>query len=72
MTADEKRKKIKALLAILDDSNQLMFKRMYSRNIEEHVNNTVDYMKEDQLNWALYQVENTVKQREDFYLRVWK
>ena len=55
------REQIKKGLAQLEDAHRLRFNRMYSHeNLEKPVNDVVDTMPEEKLNWALTQVENSL------------
>jgi len=55
------RQTLKDGLAQLPENNQLNFKRMYSsQNLNADINNIVDAMKEDKLDWAMQQVEKTL------------
>jgi len=59
------REEIKKGLAQLEDKNRLLFNRMYSHdNLERPVNEVVDDMPEEKLNWALTQVENSLRKKE--------
>lgn len=52
---------LKESLAKCDDKQQLMFKRMYShQNLDISINDAVDNMPSDKLEWALSQVERTL------------
>lgn len=54
--------KLKDLLKECTDSQQLMFKRMYSNNnIDISINEVVDNMESEKLDWALTQVERTIQ-----------
>ncbi len=54
--------KIKELLILCAEPQQLMFKRMYSaKNLELPLNEVVDNMENDRLEWALSQIETTIK-----------
>ena len=56
------REQIKKGLAQLTDKNRMLFNRMYSYdNLNKPVNEVVDNILEDKLNWALTQVENSLK-----------
>ncbi len=56
------REEIKKGLSQLEDTHRLRFNRMYSYdNLERPVNDVVDSMPEEKLNWALTQVENSLK-----------
>ena len=53
---------IKDGLAGLTDSNRLLFKRMYShKDLDAAVDDVVDSMPADKLDWAMLQVDRTVK-----------
>lgn len=53
---------LKELLAECTDGQQLMFKRMYChRNLELPINEVVDQMPDDKIDWAMTQVERTVE-----------
>ncbi len=55
------REQIKEGLAKLEDAHRLRFNRMYSHdNLQRPVNEVVDNMPEDKLNWALSQVERSM------------
>ena len=55
------REQLKIGLAKLPEPNQRLFKRMYSHNnLELSIDEVVDKMPEDKLDWAMQQVENTV------------
>jgi hypothetical protein len=51
---------IKDGLAKLPEPNQDMFKRMYG-NLDSSINDVVEAMPEDKLDWAMVQVDNTLK-----------
>lgn len=56
------RGELKAGLSMLPDSNHMIFKRMYSpNNLDADINDVVDIMPEDRLDWAMRQVENSIK-----------
>lgn len=60
MTAKEKRKEIKRILSKLEDSNRLVFLRMYSpKDLDKDINLVVDTMPAKQLSWALKQCKTT-------------
>ena len=60
MTPKQKRTEIKRLLSLLDESNRLVFKRMYSHlDITKDINLVVDDMPAKQLQWALQQCQNS-------------
>lgn len=55
---------LKEGLAQLPKSNQLLFKRMYShKNIEANINDIVDNMLEEKLDWAMQQVQRTLDKK---------
>jgi len=55
------RTEIKNGLAKLSESHHLLFKRMYShKNIEANINDVVDAMPEDKLDWAMQQVQRSI------------
>lgn len=55
------RAEIKKELAQCTLEQQLIFKRMYShKNLELPIDEAVDAMPSDKLNWAIQQVERTV------------
>jgi len=59
---DYARQFIKDGLAGLTDSNRLLFKRMYShKDLDAAVDDVVDSMPADKLDWAMLQVDRTVK-----------
>ncbi len=58
---DFARSEIKKGLAKLPESNHLLFKRMYSHeNLDLPINDVVDKMEYERLDWALQQVERSV------------
>jgi len=62
---DFRRNELKSLLAKCSEGQQLMFKRMYShKNLELPINEVVDNMPDDKINWAIQQCETTVKKNE--------
>ena len=53
---------LKDLLAQCTEGQQMMFKRMYSHNnLELPINDVVDQMSEDKIDWAISQCERTVE-----------
>ena len=63
MTPKQTRTEIKRILSKLDDSNHLVFKRMYSpTDLEKDINLVVDDMPAKQLNWALQQCKASYHQ----------
>jgi hypothetical protein len=59
------REELKRGLAQLPEPNQRLFKRMYSHNnLELPIDEVVDKMPEDKLDWAMQQVKNTLVKRE--------
>jgi hypothetical protein len=60
MTPKQKRTEIKRILSKLEDSNRIVFKRMYSHgDLEKDINLVVDDMPAPRLNWALQQCKNS-------------
>ena len=58
------RNELKEGLAQLTDANRLLFKRMYSHNnLDLPINEVVDKMPEDKLDWAMQQVSRTLKKK---------
>ena len=55
------RKMLKEGLVLCNDEQQLMFKRMYShKNLELPINEVVDNMESEKLDWAVTQVQNSI------------
>ena len=55
---------LKNLLVQCTDDQQMMFKRMYChKNLELSINEAVDQMKDDKIDWAITQTERTVEKR---------
>lgn len=55
------RQNLKEGLAQLPEKAQLFFKRLYSHdNLEADINDVVDSMPEDKLDWAMQQVQRTL------------
>lgn len=62
---DYARTKIKEGLSRCTDKEQHLFKRMYSHeNLQADINDVVDNMPEEILDWAMYQVAKTLRDRE--------
>ena len=60
--ANYARGKIKEGLSKLSEGHQAVFKRMYShKNLELPIDKVVDNMPDTKLNWALTQVQNSLK-----------
>ncbi len=60
--SDFTRQQIKEGLKQLPDNWQMMFKRMYSHNnLDCDIVTVVDNMPDEKLDWALSQVENSLK-----------
>ena len=58
------REQLKSGLAQLPESNQRLFKQMYSHNnMELPIDKVVDNMLEDKLDWAMEQVQKTLNKR---------
>jgi hypothetical protein len=55
------RNKLKTGLRQLPESNQLIFKRMYSHNnLDAEIDNVVDLMPDEKLDWAMEQVRRSL------------
>lgn len=55
------RAQLKENLSFCNEAQQLLFKRMYSRNnLELPINEVVDNMPDDKIDWAMQQVERTL------------
>lgn len=53
---------LKELLAKCTEEQQLMFKRMYChQNLELPINEAVDQMASDKIDWAITQTERTIE-----------
>ena len=53
---------LKDLLAECTEAQQLIFKRMYcDKNLDYSINDAVDQMDDDKIDWGLTQVERTVE-----------
>lgn len=60
------RNKIKNGLVKLPESNQLLFKRMYShKDLTLDIEDVVDLIPEDKLDWAMQQVQRSLDKLED-------
>jgi len=58
---DFARAELKAGLAQLPESNHMIFKHMYShKNLDLPIDEVVDKMPEEQLDWAMQQVQNSI------------
>lgn len=58
------RNEIKSGLAKLSESNQVFFKRMYSHNNPDaDINDVVDGMPEEKLDWAMQQIQRTLEKQ---------
>lgn len=56
---------IKKGLAECSDDQQMVFKRMYSHmNLNMPINDVVDKMPSDRLDWAMTQLKNTISKNE--------
>lgn len=56
------KKLLKQLLSECTGEQQLLFKRMYCpKNLELPINDVVDQMEDDKIDWAMTQVEKTVE-----------
>jgi len=60
------RKTIKDGLAQLPDNWQTMFKKMYSsENLDADINDVVNLVPENKLDWAMQQVERSLKKQDN-------
>lgn len=58
------RDSLKEGLAKCTDGQQLLFKRMYAHgNLDMDINDVVDSMPADNLDWAMQQVESTLAKK---------
>lgn len=56
------RKCLKEKIITLSEAHQLLFKQMYSHNnLDLSIEEVIDNMNESKLDWAMKQVENTLK-----------
>jgi hypothetical protein len=61
------KKILKELLAQCTEGQQLMFKRMYShKNLELPINDAVDQMEDNKIDYAITQTERTITKIKDF------
>lgn len=58
------RKTIKEKLQYCSLAEQKKFKQMYCKRVNTDINIVVDEMPSEKLDWALTQIENTIKKRE--------
>lgn len=58
---DFTRNQIKQSIQSCTEGQQMLFKRMYAKNIEMDINDVIDEMDVTKLEWALTQIENTLK-----------
>ena len=49
-------------LSTLPKSYQILFKRMYGKNVNLHINKVVNAMSVDKLDWAMMQVYQTIEE----------
>lgn len=62
--AKEGRVILKDLLSQLDEGNHLLFKRMYTPlTIDIPINDAVDKMEDNRIDWAISQCEHTLKNK---------
>lgn len=60
------RDSLKEGLAKCTDGQQLLFKRMYAhKNLDMDINDVVDSMPAEKLDWAMQQVERTLAKKEE-------
>jgi len=58
------RQSLKEGLKTLPEANQLIFKRMYSpHNLEADIDDVVDNMPVEKLDWAMQQVDRTISRQ---------
>jgi len=58
------RNTLKKGLAKLPESNRTLFKRMYShKDLSLDINNVVDHLPVDKLDWAMQQVERSLQKQ---------
>ena len=58
------RSAIKDNLQMCNEGEQIMFKRMYSHgNLDADINDVVNGLNDDQLEWAAQQIENTLQKK---------
>ncbi len=58
------RTELKSSLKLCNEKEQHMFKRMYShKNLKLPINEVVDRMPEEKLDWAMQQVERTLSKK---------
>lgn len=56
------KEKLKELLSECTEGQRLMFKRMYChKNLDLPINEAVDQMDDDKIDWAMTQVERTIE-----------
>ena len=53
--------RLKILLAQCSEGQQLMFKRMYSQNVDEDINDVINNLPEHKINWTIQQAEKTLE-----------
>ena len=55
------RNTLKSGLSQLPEDHQMMFKRMYShKDLDADINDIIDVIPEDKLDWAMQQVERSI------------
>lgn len=60
------REQLKTGLAQVPENMQMMFKRMYSHeNLEANINDVVDIMAADKLDWAMQQVQRSINKLQE-------
>lgn len=55
------KKMLKELLSECTEGQQQLFKKMYCQNLQMSINEAVDQMSDDKIDWAMTQVERTVE-----------
>ena len=59
------RNSLKDSLTKLPENNQILFRRMYShKNVNAKINDIIDAMPVDKLDWAMQQVQSTLDSKE--------
>lgn len=57
------KQELKRGLALLQEKSQTIFKRMYSKGKDLSINDVVNQMDEDKLDWAMKQVKRSLEKR---------
>ena len=65
-TKDFRLNTLKGLLARTTEEQQLFFKRMYAhKDLDKSIEDVVDEIPDDKIDWAIQQVERTVIENEE-------